>query len=165
MPSRSLPADARRALLLYRLLFPLVFLALLPGVLLRMWRRGGAREKFAQRLGRYSAEERARFASREWIWIHSISVGETLVALKLARALHEREPTVGVLLSTTTTTGFAVARKAAGDWLEPIYNPLDARFIGQQPYKLHFVIDRHGSLIIDRLPNIVDITVVTKDRD
>jgi 3-deoxy-D-manno-octulosonic-acid transferase len=129
MPRRTFPADTRRALLLYRLLFPFVFLALLPGVLLRIWRRGGAGEKFAQRLGRYAAEERARFASREWIWIHSISVGETLVALKLARALHERDPAVGVLLSTTTTTGFAEARKAAADWLEPIYNPLDARSI------------------------------------
>jgi 3-deoxy-D-manno-octulosonic-acid transferase len=126
MPRRPLPADTRRALLLYRLLFPFAFLTLLPGVLLRMWRRGGAREKFTQRLGRYSAEDRARFASREWIWIHSISVGETLVALKLARALREREPQIGVLLSTTTTTGFAEARKAASDWLEPIYNPFDA---------------------------------------
>jgi 3-deoxy-D-manno-octulosonic-acid transferase len=129
MPSRPLPTDARRALLLYRLLFPLVFVAMLPGVLLRMWRRGGAREKFTQRLGRYSGVERARLTSREWIWIHSISVGETLVALKLARALHELEPTLGVLLSTTTTTGFAEARKAASEWLEPIYNPLDARSI------------------------------------
>jgi 3-deoxy-D-manno-octulosonic-acid transferase len=128
----ELPSDARRSLLVYRLLFPLVFLALLPGVILRMTRRGGFREKFGQRLGRYSTEDRARFASREWIWIHSISVGETLVALKLARALHAREPSLGVLLSTTTTTGFAEARKAAADWLEPIYNPLDARFIVQR---------------------------------
>lgn len=129
MPSRSISADARRVLLLYRLLFPFVFVAMLPGVLLRMWRRGGFQQKFAQRLGRYSAADRARFASREWIWIHSISVGETLVALKLARACHEREPAIGVLLSTTTTTGFAEASKAASDWLEPIYNPLDARSV------------------------------------
>ncbi len=129
MPSRPIPANARRVLLLYRLLFPFVFLALLPGVLLRMWRRGGFQKKFAQRLGRYSAADRVRFASREWIWIHSISVGETLVALKLARALHEREPTIGVLLSTTTTTGFAEAGKSASEWLEPIYNPLDGRSI------------------------------------
>ena len=129
MPRRPLPPDARRSLLLYRLLFPFVLVVLIPGVLLRMFRRGGFREKFGQRLGRYSAADRARVASREWIWIHSISVGETFVALKLARALHERDPACGVLLSATTSTGFAEARKAAADWLEPIYNPIDARSI------------------------------------
>ncbi len=129
MPSRPLPPDARRSLLLYRLLFPFVLVVLIPGVLLRMFRRGGFREKFGQRLGRYSAADRARFASRRWIWIHSISVGETFVALKLARAIHLRDPACGVLLSATTSTGFAEARKAAADWLEPIYNPIDARSI------------------------------------
>ena len=129
MTPRALPPDARRSLRLYRLLFPVVLLAMLPSVLLRMIRRGGFREKFAQRLGRYSAADRARFASREWVWVHSISVGETFVALKLARALHEREPALGILLSATTSTGFAEARKAASDWLEPIYNPIDARSI------------------------------------
>jgi 3-deoxy-D-manno-octulosonic-acid transferase len=127
--SRSIPSDARRALLLYRLLFPFVFVFLLPATLLRMVRRGGFREKFGQRLGRYSAADRARLAGREWVWIHSISVGETFVALKLARALHARDPACGIVLSTTTTTGLAEARKAAAAWLEPIYNPLDARFI------------------------------------
>jgi 3-deoxy-D-manno-octulosonic-acid transferase len=124
-----LPPDARRALRIYNFFFPLVFLALLPGFLVRMFRRGGFREKFGQRLGRYTAEDLVRFRSREWLWIHSISVGETFVALKLAHALHELDPTIGILLSTTTSTGFAEACKAASEWLEPIYNPIDARSI------------------------------------
>ncbi len=124
-----LPADARRSLLIYNLFFPFVLLVLLPGFLLRMVRRGGFREKFGQRLARYTAGDRTRFAGRRWVWIHSISVGETFVALKLARALHEREPGVNVLLSTTTSTGFAEARKAACEWLEAIYNPIDARSV------------------------------------
>jgi 3-deoxy-D-manno-octulosonic-acid transferase len=125
----NLPPEARRALRIYNLCFPLVFLALLPGFLLRMWRRGGWREKIGQRLGRYSAADRTRLAGRRWLWLQSISVGETLVALKLARALHERDPHLGIVLSVTTTTGFAEAGKAAGDWLEPIYNPIDAAWI------------------------------------
>jgi 3-deoxy-D-manno-octulosonic-acid transferase len=129
---KPLPGGARFALVIYNLFFPLVFLALLPGYLLRMMRRGGYSEKFGQRFGRYSDADRERFASRRWLWVHSISVGETFIALKLARSLHERDPSLGVLLSTTTSTGFAEARKAAasiGDWLEPIYNPLDAPWI------------------------------------
>ncbi|MEQ1859390.1 MAG: glycosyltransferase N-terminal domain-containing protein [Chthoniobacteraceae bacterium] len=126
---RSLPPDTRLSLRIYNLLFPIVLLALLPGVLLRMFRRGGFREKFGQRLAFYSAEDLVRFRSREWLWIHSISVGETFIALKLARAIHGLDPNAGILLSTTTSTGFAEARKAAGDWLEPIYNPIDSRRI------------------------------------
>ena len=124
-----LPADARRSLFIYNLFFPLVFVALLPGFLLRMLRRGGYREKFRQRLGRYSPEERARLARGEWIWLHSISVGETLLALKLARQIREREPGKCIALSVTTSTGFAGAQPHANDWLEIIYNPLDAPWI------------------------------------
>jgi len=125
-----LPADARRSLRIYNLFFPLVFFALLPGFLLRMFRRGGYREKFAQRFGRYTTGERARFASGRWLWLHSISVGETLLALKLARQMRALDPTANIVLSVTTSTGFAVAQEAASEWLEVIYNPLDLlRFV------------------------------------
>src|SRR5258706_9973412 len=107
-----LPADARRTLRLYNLCFPVAFLALLPGYLLRMFRRGGYREKFGQRFGRYSAEERQRFANGSWLWLHSISVGETLLALKLARQMRAVDPNTNIALSVTTSTGFAVAREA-----------------------------------------------------
>ena len=124
-----LPADARRSLFIYNLFFPLVFLALLPGFLLRMFRRGGYREKFRQRLGRYTAGERQRFARGEWVWLHSISVGETLLALKLAGEIRRLAPEKSILLSVTTSTGFAVAQSHGSDWLEIIYNPLDAPWI------------------------------------
>jgi len=145
MPTSPLPGDARRSLFIYNLFFPLVFVGLLPGYLLRMLRRGGYREKFAQRFGRYTAEDRARFARGEWIWLHSISVGETLLALKLAREMRGVDPTRHIALSVTTSTGYAVAREAASDWLEVIYNPLDAPWIVRaaldavRPQRLIFV--------------------------
>lgn len=120
-----LPRDARRALFLYNLLFPFVFLALLPGFLARMLRRGGFQARFGQRLGHYSRADRERWATADRVWIHSISVGETLIALKLARELHDREPTAQIVLSTTTTTGFALARDGATEWLDVTYNPID----------------------------------------
>ena len=123
---QPLPAAARRALLVYNLFFPLVFLALLPGFLRRMFRRGGFRENFGQRLGRYDAATHVRFSTGRWWWLHSISVGETLVARKLAQELHSRDPALRIVISVTTSTGFALARDARSDWLEVLYNPIDA---------------------------------------
>ena len=127
--SHSIPPGARRSLFVYNLFFPLVFLALLPGIALRMFRRGGCRENFGQRLGRYSPEVRRRFASGRWWWIHSISVGETLIALKFVQELHRRDPSLRCVITVTTSTGLALARDARTDWLEVLYNPIDSRAI------------------------------------
>ena len=121
-----LPSDARRSLLIYNFFFPIVFFLLLPGFLLRMFRRGSFSSKFGQRLGRYDAEDRARFAGGRWLWIHSISVGETLLGLKLARELHAHAPESRIALSVTTSTGFALANESANEWLAVLYNPIDA---------------------------------------
>ena len=122
----ALPPDARRSLLIYNLFFPLAFAFLLPGFLVRMFRRGSFRDKFGQRLGRYDAADCARFAHGRWLWIHSISDGETLIALKLARELHGNAPEFQIVLSVTTSTGFALANESAGEWLAVLYNPIDA---------------------------------------
>src|SRR4029434_3935568 len=91
-----------------------------------MLRRGNFRKHFAQRLGRFDAAERARFADGRWIWIHSISVGETLLALKLAREIRAQAQEFKIALSVTTSTGFALAQESASDWLAVLYNPIDA---------------------------------------
>ena len=126
------PAPAVFFLLLYNLLFGPAFLLLLPGYLVRMFRRGGWRHGFGQRFGFYPAELRARLAAEAThgqgrLWIQAVSV---LVALKLVAALRQRAPELRLLLSTTTTTGFALARErvAAAGWndsVEALYTPLD----------------------------------------
>jgi 3-deoxy-D-manno-octulosonic-acid transferase len=126
---QRLPAPARRSLAIYNLLFPVAFLLLLPGYLLRMLRRGGYRGKFTQRLGIFTAADREDLRGGGATWIHSISVGETLLALKIAREMRRAEPERKIVLSVTTSTGYAVAAPAAGDWLAVIYNPLDLRSV------------------------------------
>ncbi len=113
--------------LIYNLAFPLVLLILLPGFLVRMFKRGKYRHKFWQRFGIYSPRVRDRIGSGR-TWIHAVSVGEVLIALKLVRALREAEPDREFVLSTTTSTGFQLAARAKSPWLEPIYNPLDFIF-------------------------------------
>ena len=110
---------------LYNLLFPLALLFFLPGILVKMVRRGNYRHNFGQRLGFYDRELRDQLRPNECTWIHAVSVGEVMIALKLAEKLRELEPALRVVLTTTTTTGFATARKNSPDWIEVLYNPLD----------------------------------------
>jgi 3-deoxy-D-manno-octulosonic-acid transferase len=111
--------------IIYNLLWPLGLLFFLPGYLLKMLRRGGYREKFGQRLGIYGAEIRTRLAKQRSTWLHAVSVGEVTVALKLAHALRALQPNLHCVLTTTTTTGFALANKSASPWIEVMYTPLD----------------------------------------
>ena len=110
---------------IYNLLWPLGLLFFLPGYLLKMFRRGGYRKKFGQRLGIYGIDVRARLAKQRSTWLHAVSVGEVTVALKLASALRAVEPDLHCVLTTTTTTGFALANRNASSWIEVMYAPLD----------------------------------------
>jgi 3-deoxy-D-manno-octulosonic-acid transferase len=100
----------------------------LPGYLMKMVRRGGYRKKFGQRLGIYDRGLRARLSrsrKKRSTWLHAVSVGEVNIALKLANALRALEPDLHCVLTTTTTTGFALANKNAPPWIEVMYTPLD----------------------------------------
>ena len=110
---------------LYNLLWPFGLLFFLPGYLRKMLRRGGYREKFGQRLGIYDIGLRARLANHRVTWLHAVSVGEVGIALKLARQLRALQPDLPCVLTTTTTTGFALANQTAPPWMEVMYNPLD----------------------------------------
>ena len=110
---------------IYNLLWPFGLLLFLPGYIAKMIRRGGYREKFGQRLAWYDAEVRRKLAKQGSTWLHAVSVGEVAIALKLASQLRALEPELQCVLTTTTTTGFSVAKKNASSWIEVVYTPLD----------------------------------------
>ena len=111
--------------LLYNLLFPFALLFFLPGYVVKMLRRGNYREKFGQRLGFYDPATRAKLSAGHQTWLHAVSVGEVMIALKLAAKMKAHEPDLRIALTTTTTTGFALARRQAPEWIEVLYTPLD----------------------------------------
>src|SRR6266480_4097556 len=110
---------------IYNLFWPIGLLSFLPSYLVKMIRRGGYGEKFGQRLGIYDYEVCVRLSKQKPTWLHAVSVGEVNVALKLASSLRALEPGLHCVLTTTTTTGFALANKNAPAWIEVIYTPLD----------------------------------------
>jgi 3-deoxy-D-manno-octulosonic-acid transferase len=111
--------------LIYNLLFPFALLVFLPGYVVKMLRRGNYRNKFGQRLGFYDEATRATLSAGNRTWLHAVSVGEVMIALKLAAKMKGRKPDLRIALTTTTTTGFTYASGQAPEWMEVLYAPLD----------------------------------------
>lgn len=111
--------------IIYNLFWPIGLLFFLPGYFVKMIRRGGYREKFGQRLGIYDRDLRVRLSKQKSTWLHAVSVGEVNIALKLVNSLRALEPDLHCVLTTTTTTGFALANTSAPSWIDVMYTPLD----------------------------------------
>ncbi|MBI2437776.1 MAG: 3-deoxy-D-manno-octulosonic acid transferase [Lentisphaerae bacterium] len=99
--------------LFYNLVFPIAFLLLLPRFIMRMWKRGGYRQGFLQRFGWYAPELRDRLRAKRRVWIHAVSVGEVQVALRFISVLRERRNALAFILTTTTSTGHAIAAQCS----------------------------------------------------
>lgn len=111
------------ALILYRLILPLLFIAAFPGWIVKMLRRGGFGTHLGERVGIYTAP--LEFESCGVVHFHAVSVGESMLALKLIREWLLREPEREFVLATGTATGHAVATAAEIPGLRVTYAPLD----------------------------------------
>ena len=79
--------------------------------------RDGWGEKFLGRVPR-------RAGDRPCIWLHAVSVGEVNLLQPLLTELAQQQPTWECVISTTTRTGFALARKKYAGY-QVFYCPLD----------------------------------------
>jgi 3-deoxy-D-manno-octulosonic-acid transferase len=114
-------------LFLYNLLLPVALIVSFPFYLRRMLKRGGYGRNFSQRFGHYSKELTNRFAEGGWTWIRAVSVGEIVMALRLIEELKRQSPDFKAVISTTTSTGYALGQQRRDNraWIEIIYNPID----------------------------------------
>ena len=94
---------------------------LLPLLLYRMVRSGKYREGCGEK---FWGEAPLRIGDRPCLWFHAVSVGEVLLLRPLVREMARRRPDWEVVISTTTPTGLAVARRTFPD-LVTFYAPLD----------------------------------------
>ncbi len=58
-----------------------------------------------ERFGHYTPADLGRDGQGQWVWIHSVSLGETRAAAILIKALRERLPQMRLLLTHSTATG------------------------------------------------------------
>lgn len=93
----------------YRLLYFPGLLIALPYYMLRMWRRGGYKNSFQHRFGRFHRLEPVK-KGKIRIWLQAVSVGEVLAIGPILEALL-KDPSIEIVLTTTTSTGYAEARR------------------------------------------------------
>jgi 3-deoxy-D-manno-octulosonic-acid transferase len=127
------------SLLLYNLLLPLGLVLMLPGALRKMRLRGGRWQDLAQRIGVLPKEKRAALASlpagENRLWMHAVSVGEVGIATKLIQRLLKERPHAGLVLTTTTPTGHALAEEFAAKQsgrVVVLYSPIDLLPVGHR---------------------------------
>ncbi len=118
-----------------RFFYTLLFYLGLPLILARLCYRALKAPAYAKRWG-----ERFGFgapvAEKPVIWLHSVSVGETLASAPLVRGLLARYPDHQMLVTTMTPTGSARVRALYGDRVLHCYAPYDlpgavARFLNR----------------------------------
>src|SRR5437762_3132872 len=73
----------------------------------------------SERLGYYP------YQLEKCIWVHAVSVGETIAAVPLIKALQARYPDVQIIVTTMTPTGAERVKTMLGDTVKHVYIPYD----------------------------------------
>ncbi len=106
-----------------RFFYTVLFHLLLPLLLLRLlWRARHAPDYLRRVYERFGF---AIPALRGGLWVHAVSVGETLAAAPLVNAWRKANPGQPVFISTMTPTGSARVHALWGDQVQHAYAPYD----------------------------------------
>ena len=97
----------------------------------RLWWRGrlnpGYRQRWRERFGFLPHRPAAN-----GLWVHAVSVGETLAAAPWIKAFQQRHPNVPVIVTTTTPTGSEQVKRLFGDRVYHMFLPYDVPFFWQR---------------------------------
>jgi len=92
-----------------------------------MWKRGGYGSGLLERFAKF--KKSASEESKGGVYVHAVSVGEVLIALKLIEVWMVKEPDESFVLAATTSTGHEIAIQHASSRIRVIYSPLDFGFL------------------------------------
>ena len=127
------------------LLYTALLYLIQPLIWIRLWVRGrkapAYRKRWGERYGFYRQPLKAG-----GIMLHSVSVGETLAAIPLVRALRHRYPDLPITVTTMTPTGSERVQSAFGKDVQHVYLPYDLpdalnRFLDKIDPKLVLIME------------------------
>jgi 3-deoxy-D-manno-octulosonic-acid transferase len=110
-----------------RWLYSALLIALTPLYLVRLWWRGARepayRKRLRERLGLYRTRRRA--VSGRVVWVHAVSLGETVAAAPLIESLRVLMPGMRLVLTCSTATGVEAGRALVRDGDVQTWLPYD----------------------------------------
>ncbi len=106
------------------IMYALALVATGPIWLMRMFRHGKYRRDFSERLGLSPR----LYGHQPVIWIHGVSVGEVNAAKALVAEIHSQLPDYRVVITSTTDTGLAAAKRLFAPAHRVFRFPLDFTF-------------------------------------
>ncbi len=101
-----------------------LLLTLSPWLIYRAFTQGKYRSGWSEKLLGRVPDLQPVESGKQRYWFHAVSVGEVLLLRSVLAELQRREPLAEIVISTTTSTGHAVAREKYPDALI-CYCPLD----------------------------------------
>ncbi|ELE2043466.1 lipid IV(A) 3-deoxy-D-manno-octulosonic acid transferase [Vibrio vulnificus] len=113
--------------MLVRLLYTLLLALAAPLLLFGLYRSKPNKPKFGQRWKEHFGITPKLVGQNQPLWIHAVSVGESLAAIPLIKAIKEKTPDQVIVVTTTTSTGAKQIEKL-GNLVEHRYMPIDFAF-------------------------------------
>jgi 3-deoxy-D-manno-octulosonic-acid transferase len=113
--------------MLIRFFYTLVLTLAAPFLLFGLYKSKPNKPRFGSRWKEHFGLTPKPNSKQRPIWIHAVSVGESIAAIPLIKELKKQSPTQPILVTTTTSTGAAQIAKL-GDLVEHRYMPIDFSF-------------------------------------
>ncbi|OZT82838.1 3-deoxy-D-manno-octulosonic acid transferase [Vibrio sp. 03_296] len=113
--------------MLVRWLYTLLLALAAPLLLFGLYRSKPNKPKFGKRWKEHFGITPTLDGQNQPLWIHAVSVGESLAAVPLIKAIKEKTPDQVIVVTTTTSTGAEQIAKL-GNLVEHRYMPIDFAF-------------------------------------
>jgi len=114
--------------MLLRFIYSFLLILIAPIFLFSLYKSKSNKPKFGKRWKEHFGSTPALNNPKDQpIWIHAVSVGEVLAVTPLIKKIKQQNPTLDIVITTTTSTGAAEANKL-GELVEHRYMPLDFAF-------------------------------------